>query len=59
MRGSLRAQIHGRLSHLLRIRSQQACFSPQASQKILEGPAGAFVLLREVGRYGEGRPVRP
>ncbi len=44
---SLRAQIHGRLSHLLRIRTQQACFSPQASQKILDGSGKAFVLLRE------------
>jgi sucrose phosphorylase len=43
---SLRSEIFGRLSRLLAARSANPCFSPYASQRILEGPPSVFVLLR-------------
>ncbi len=44
---SLRAQIFSRLAWLLQVRRQQACFAPQAVQRILEASDGVFALLRE------------
>jgi sucrose phosphorylase len=44
---SLRAQVFHRLSHLLQIRAEQAGFSPQASQRVVESQSGVFVLLRQ------------
>ncbi len=46
-RDSLRAQIFDKVSRLLEVRGREPCFSPHASQRVLDGPAGCFILLRE------------
>jgi glucosylglycerate phosphorylase len=43
---SLRAQIFGQLSHLIRVRVNQPAFAPQAKQRVLESGSGVFGLLR-------------
>jgi hypothetical protein len=45
--GSRRAQVFQGLSRLLKIRAGNACFSPDASQRILDCSSGAFALMRE------------
>ena len=43
---SLRAQVFGRLSHLLAVRAAQPCFSPHGTQRVLESSSRIFALLR-------------
>ena len=50
---SLRAQVFHRLSHLLQIRAEQAGFSPQASQRVVESQSDVFVLLRQPAGFGQ------
>jgi sucrose phosphorylase len=45
--GSLRGQVFRRLSHLLKIRARNACFSPDTPQRVIQGPSSVFTLVRE------------
>jgi sucrose phosphorylase len=52
---SLRARIFSRISRLLTIRREHACFAPQTPQRVLESGPGIFALVRE--EEGTGRAV--
>ena len=44
---SLRSQVFTRLAGLLKARAEHPCFTPQATQRVLEDASGVFLLLRE------------
>ncbi len=45
-RNSMRAQVFGRLSHLIAIRASHSAFTPYGTQRVLECNPGVFALLR-------------
>ncbi len=45
-RNSFRAQVFGRLSHLIAVRANHPAFTPYGTQRVLEFNSGAFALLR-------------
>ncbi len=49
---SLRSRVFRRLCHLLAVRRSSACFSPHASQGVIEAPNPVFALLREAPGAG-------
>ncbi len=51
---SFRGRIFRRLSHLLKVRADQPCFSPDVPQRIIPSPPEVLLLLRERGDTGSG-----